>query len=143
MITKFLHGPSFISGAARGIGKATAFAFAKYGSPNIAIADVDMVLLKQTAQELKAAYPNVEVLPIEYDAANADSTVKAVEAASSQFGRIDHAVNNVGIPGPLAPSTSVSTNDFKNLLDINLTSMWIAQREQIRIMLNQEPVQQE
>jgi NAD(P)-dependent dehydrogenase (short-subunit alcohol dehydrogenase family) len=100
-------------------------------------------LLKQTAQELKEAYPNIEVLPIEYDAANADSTVKAVETAYSKFDRIDHAVNNVGIPGPLAQSISVSTKEFKNLLDINLTSMWIAQREQIKIMLQQEPVQQE
>ncbi|KAK0762976.1 hypothetical protein N5P37_004502 [Trichoderma harzianum] len=143
MLTKFLHGPSFISGAARGIGKATAFAFAKYGSPQVAIADVDTATLKQTAKELKDLYPNVEILPIEFDAANADSTIKAIETAYSKFGRIDHAVNNVGTPGPLAPSISVSTSDFKNLIDINLTSMWIAQREQIKIMLKQEPVQQE
>ncbi|KAL7943039.1 hypothetical protein V8C42DRAFT_329463 [Trichoderma barbatum] len=143
MPIKFLHGPSFISGAARGIGKATAFAFAKYGSPQIAIADLDVGLLKRTAQELKAAYPNIEILPIEYDAANTDATVKAVETASLKFGWIDHAVNNVGIPGPLAPSVSVSATDFKNLLDINLTSMWITQREQIKLMLQQEPVQQE
>ncbi|KAL6794032.1 hypothetical protein J3E68DRAFT_450685 [Trichoderma sp. SZMC 28012] len=143
MLTKFLHGPSFVSGAARGIGKATAFAFAKYGSPQVAIADVDAATLKQTAKELKDQYPNVEILPIEFDAANADSTIKAIETTYSKFGRIDHAVNNVGTPGPLAPSISVSTSDFKNLIDINLTSMWIAQREQIKIMLKQEPVQQE
>lgn len=100
-------------------------------------------MLKQTIKELKDAYPNVDVLPIQFDAANADSTLKALEAASSAFGRIDHAVNNVGIPGPLGPSTSVSTKDFKRLLDINLTSMWIAQREQIKLMLKQDPVQQE
>ncbi|KAL7806364.1 hypothetical protein V8C44DRAFT_339012 [Trichoderma aethiopicum] len=143
MINKLLHGPSFISGAARGIGRATAFAFAKYGSPQLALADVDAVVLKQTSKELKDAYPNVDVLPIQFDAANADSTVKASEAASSAFGRIDHAVNNVGVPGPLGPSTSVSTKDFKRLLDVNLTSMWIAQREQIKLMLKQDPVQQE
>ncbi|KAL7908555.1 hypothetical protein GGI35DRAFT_493647 [Trichoderma velutinum] len=143
MLTKLLHGPSFVSGAARGIGKATAFAFAKNGSSQLAIADVNAALLKQTAQELKDIYPNIEVLPIEFDAASADSTIKAVETAYSKFGRIDHAVNNVGSPGPLAPSISVSTNDFKNLIDVNLTSMWIAQREQIKLMLKQEPVQQE
>ena len=126
-----------------GIGRATAFAFAKYGSPQLALADIDAVALKQTIKELKNAHPNVEVLPIQFDAANADSTVKAVEAASSAFGRIDHAVNNVGIPGPMGPSVSVSTDDFKRLLDINLTSMWIAQREQIKLMLQQEPIQQE
>lgn len=69
--------------------------------------------------------------------------IKAVETAYSKFDRIDHAVNNTGITGPLAPSASVSTKDFKNLLDINLTSLWIAQREQIRIMLQQEPAQLE
>lgn len=126
-----------------GIGRATAFAFAKYGSPQLALADLDAVTLRQSIKELKDTYPNVEVLPIQFDAADADSTVKAVETASSAFGRIDHAVNNVGIPGPLGPSASVSTKDFKKLLDINLTSMWIAQREQIRLMLQQEPVQQE
>lgn len=98
---------------------------------------------KQTAKELKEAYPDIEVLPIEYDAANEDSTIKAVETAYSKFGRIDHAVNNTGITGPLAPSTSVSTKDFQNLLDINLMSLWTAQREQIRTMLQQEPVQLE
>lgn len=100
-------------------------------------------MLKQTAEELKEAYPNIEVLSIEYDAANEDSTIKAVETAHSTFGRIDHAVNNTGITGPLASSPSVLTKDFKNLLDINLTSLWIAQREQIRLMLQQEPVQLE
>jgi NAD(P)-dependent dehydrogenase (short-subunit alcohol dehydrogenase family) len=89
---------------------------------------------------LKDAYPNVEVLPIEYDAANENSTIKAVETAYSVFGRIDHSVNNTGITGP---SPSVSTKDFKNLLEINLTNLWIAQREQIKIMLQQEPVQLE
>lgn len=100
-------------------------------------------MLKQTVKELKDTYPNIEVLPIEFDAANADSTVKAVETAALKFGRIDHAVNNVGIPGPMGLSTAVSTTDFKKLLDINLTSMWIAQREQIKVMLQQEPIQQE
>ncbi|KAH0489415.1 hypothetical protein TgHK011_009846 [Trichoderma gracile] len=97
MMNKLLHGPSFISGAAR----------------------------------------------VHIDAADADSTAKAVETVSSAFGRIDHAVNNVGIPGPLGPSASISTKDFKRLLDVNLTSMWIAQREQIKPMLQQDPVQQE
>lgn len=126
-----------------GFGRATSFALAKYGSPKLAIADVNSTLLKQTAKELKEAYPNIEALPIEYDAANEDSTIKAVETAHSKFDRIHHAVNNTGITGPLAPSTPVSTKDFENILDINLTSLWIAQRKQVKIMLQQEPVQLE
>lgn len=67
---------------------------------------------------MKEAYPNVEVLPIEYDAADEDLTIKAVETAYSKFDRIDHAVNNAGVTGPLAPSAFVSTKDFKNLLTL-------------------------
>ncbi|UKZ65088.1 uncharacterized protein TrAtP1_006289 [Trichoderma atroviride] len=119
------------------------FCIRKIWKSKLAIADVNATLLKQTAKELKEAYPTFEVLPIELDAANEDSTIKAVETAFSKFGQIDHAVNNIGITGHLAPSTSVSTKDFRNLLDINLTSLWTAQREQIRIMLQQEPIQLE
>lgn len=121
-----------------GIGRATAVAFARHGSPRIALLDKNESLLKTTTDELRQDFPDTEFLPVPYDAASEESTVKATDTVISSFGRLHHAVNNAGFPGPLGPSTSVTTDDFRALLDVNLTGVWTAQREQIKHMLKQD-----
>ncbi|VUC27468.1 unnamed protein product [Clonostachys rosea] len=143
MAAALLLGSSLISGAASGIGRATATAFARHGSAMIALLDKNEALLKTTVSELREEFPATDFLPVPYDAGSESSTVNAVEKATSAFGQLRHAVNNAGYPGPLGPSTEISTNEFQKLLDVNLTGIWTAQREQIRHMLQQKPVSHE
>lgn len=126
-----------------GIGRATATAFARHGSPRIALLDKNEDLLKTSVAELRKEFPTTEFLPITYDAGSESSSVKAIDTAVSAFGRLHHAVNNAGYPGPLGPSTEVTAEDFRALLDVNLTGVWVAQREQIKHMLQQDFVAEE
>src|SRR5690349_16202517 len=88
----------------KGIGKATAFSFAKYGAKGVAIGDLNSKAVQATAAELKNAFPNLEVLPLEVDVTNEEAIDRAVAETASQFGRIDYAVNNAGIGGSHALS---------------------------------------
>jgi NAD(P)-dependent dehydrogenase (short-subunit alcohol dehydrogenase family) len=86
------------------------------------------------------AYPGAEVLPILFDAADEDSIITAINKTIDVYDRIDYAVNNAGLSGPVAASTEVGAKDFRRCLDVNLMGYWIGQREQIRRMLKQDPL---
>jgi NADP-dependent 3-hydroxy acid dehydrogenase YdfG len=80
-----------ITGAARGIGKATAQAFVREGM-KVAIGDLDVTLAEQTAAEIG---PNAEGFAL--DVTNRDSFEAFIDAAEGRFGPLDVLVNNAGI----------------------------------------------
>jgi NAD(P)-dependent dehydrogenase (short-subunit alcohol dehydrogenase family) len=57
-----------------------------------------------------------------------------------RFGRIDYAVNNAGVSGTLRRSTDMTTEEFNQAIHVNMTGVWIAQREQLNQMMKQEPL---
>lgn len=61
---------------------------------------------------------------------------KAVE----KFGRIDYAVNNAAIAAPFKGTSDSLTSDFDRVLGVNLRGLWFCQREELKIMLAQEPL---
>ena len=86
---------ALITGAARGIGKEIALAFAREGA-NIAFTDLELNdLTIQTSNELKAL--GVKVQAYASDAANFDAAHAVVDDVVKDFGRIDILVNNAGI----------------------------------------------
>ena len=86
---------ALITGAARGIGKEIALAFAREGC-NIAFTDLELNdLTIQTSNELKAL--GVKVQAYASDAANFDAAHAVVDDVVKDFGRIDILVNNAGI----------------------------------------------
>lgn len=86
---------ALITGAARGIGKEIALAFAREGA-NIAFTDLELNdLTIQTSNELKAL--GVKVQAYASDAANFDAAHAVVDDVLKDFGRIDILVNNAGI----------------------------------------------
>jgi NAD(P)-dependent dehydrogenase (short-subunit alcohol dehydrogenase family) len=122
----------------KGIGKATAFAFAQHGAKALAIGDLNSKATRDTAAELKQAYPNVEVLPLELDVSKEQSIDDAVAQVASKLGRIDYAVNNAGIGGQPNKSAELQTADWKRVIDVNLNGVWMSSRAEIRQMLKQE-----
>lgn len=93
--------------------------------------------MNQTTTLVKAI-KDVEIIEIATDMAEESSIVQAVQQVVDRFGRIDIAVNNAGIGGPLGPSTEMSAQAFHKVIDINLIGLWIGQREVIRQMLKQD-----
>ena len=96
---------ALVTGAGRGIGAAMAGWLADEGA--------DLVLLARSATELEQvatdarARGGVSVLVCPGDVTRPEDVAVAVEAASSEFGRVDIAVANAAVLGPVGPVTAV------------------------------------
>ncbi|KAH0840757.1 Levodione reductase [Fonsecaea pedrosoi] len=134
-------GIAFITGAGSGIGRATGKQFAHYGAKGLVLTDINEAGLQQTKDEIHASYPGVEIETIRMDVTNESSIVAAHKAAIDRFGRIDYAVNNAGTPGHMVASSESTYEQFKFGIDINLFGVWLCQREQLKLMVSQQPNQ--
>lgn len=111
---RFLNKVVFITGAARGIGKSFAAAFAKEGC-RVVIADLNIDQAKSTAQEIG---PNA--LALEMDVTKQESIDQAVNTAVDQLGAIDILINNAAI-FTAAPITEIQREDYQRVFDINVS----------------------
>jgi NADP-dependent 3-hydroxy acid dehydrogenase YdfG len=102
-----------ITGAARGIGRATAQAFLRQGI-KVAIGDVDLEAARQTASELG---PSAIGLPL--DVTDRASVVAFLDCVDEQFGPVDVLVNNAGIM-PIGPFLDEDDATAQRILDINV-----------------------
>jgi NAD(P)-dependent dehydrogenase (short-subunit alcohol dehydrogenase family) len=102
-----------ITGAARGIGRATAHAFLQAGM-RVAIGDVDLSAAEQTARELG---PRTVALPL--DVTDRDSFARFLAAAEEQVGPLDVLVNNAGIM-PVGRFIDEDDLTAQRTIDINL-----------------------
>ena len=105
---------AFVTGAARGIGRATAIGFAKKGA-NVVIADV--ADLSETYEELKKHTDNV--MKINFDVSDEADARAAVTSALRKFGKIDILINNAAI-FPVADFISTASDQWKKVLDVNV-----------------------
>jgi len=121
---------ALVTGAARGIGRGSALAFAARGA-TVAVCDVldDAEETVQQIEELgrKAAFLRVDV-------ADAGQVREAVEETVRRFGRLDFAHNNAGtfIPAPLADLTE---EDWHRVIAVNLTGVFHCLKYEIQQML--------
>jgi NAD(P)-dependent dehydrogenase (short-subunit alcohol dehydrogenase family) len=123
---------ALVTGAASGIGRATAAAFAREGA-RVLLVDVD-----NRAGEAAAA----EILDTGGDArfAHADVTdetaVKAaVRRATDELGGLDIAVNNAGITGAPGMLQDLDRADFERVIDLNLVGVFLCLKHEVRAML--------
>ncbi|MBC8006815.1 MAG: SDR family oxidoreductase [Prolixibacteraceae bacterium] len=126
---------AIVTGAGSGIGKAVALTFLKDGY-RVALAGRRKDALEQTASESGAGS---RALAVSTDVANPDS-VKALFAKTKQtFGRLDVIFNNAGVSAPGVPLEDLTFEQWKNVVDINLTGMFLCIQEAFRIMKDQDP----
>jgi 3-oxoacyl-[acyl-carrier protein] reductase len=120
---------ALISGAAGGIGRAIACAFAREGA---AVALCDLAerrdALERVAEECRG-----EALALEADVADEAAVEAVVEAALRRFGRIDILVNNAGIILE-APLTETTTAQFDRIVAVNLRGTFLLGRAVLRHM---------
>ncbi|MBV7296051.1 SDR family NAD(P)-dependent oxidoreductase [Corynebacterium sp. TAE3-ERU12] len=107
-----------ITGAARGIGRATAVEFLKSGA-DIAIGDLDLELAEKTATELTSAYPGRRVIARRLNVVDAQSMADFLDAAVSEFGSLDVVINNAGIM-PTNIFAEESDEVTNQTVDVNL-----------------------
>ncbi len=121
-----------ITGAASGIGRATALAFAGERPAAMAVCDIDEAGLEATAEELGAfGFP---VVALRLDVADAEAVEAAVEKAVDEMGGIDILVNAAGI-GMMGRMECLTPEDWKRMIDINLWGTINVDRAVYRHML--------
>lgn len=125
---------ALVTGAATGIGLASARALAEAGY-NLVVSDRDEQRGEAAARELQALTDRVLFVPC--DVASPEQVRHLHEETQRAFGRLDAACNNAGIEGQQAPMAESSLDNFDLVLGINLRGVWLCMREQLRIMLPQ------
>jgi NAD(P)-dependent dehydrogenase (short-subunit alcohol dehydrogenase family) len=122
---------ALVTGAASGIGLATARAFAESGA-SVMLADISAdgtdVAAALQADGFDAIYQEVDV-------ADASSCSAMVSAVVERFGRLDYAFNNAGIGSFGQPVSEVEEADWRRMLDVNLTGVFLGIKYQVPAML--------
>jgi NAD(P)-dependent dehydrogenase (short-subunit alcohol dehydrogenase family) len=134
------HHPSFegkvvfVAGASRGIGAATALAFASAGA-SVLLAARDEHALRIVADAIRAA--GGQALAVRTDVGDAASMEHAVDLAVTTFGRLDAAFNNA-TDGPMpAPLADIDVDAFDRGIRTNIRGTFLGMKYQIRAMLRE------
>ncbi|MET8649646.1 SDR family NAD(P)-dependent oxidoreductase [Nocardia aurea] len=117
-----------ITGAASGIGRATATLFVREGA-RVVCADISG-REKQTAADLGESAVGVHV-----DVADPDAVKRMIATAVEEFGRLDVLFNNAGYGGPRGPLTEFDDDIFDRLVAVNLKSVYLGMKYAIPAML--------
>lgn len=134
MLSKRLEGKVIvITGAAMGLGQATAMEAAKEGA-KLVLVDLKEDALQQAQQELSAKYPGTEVLTVTADVSDEAAVKRYVDETVKTLGRIDGFYNNAGIEGKQALIPDYDVDMFKKVIDINLLGVYYGLRYVIPVM---------
>jgi NAD(P)-dependent dehydrogenase (short-subunit alcohol dehydrogenase family) len=110
-----------VTGASRGIGRATALALAKAGAHIVAIART-VGGLEELDDEIKAAGGAATLVPVDLKDFPAIDRLGA--AIHERWGKLDILVGNAGILGPLSPLGHVDPKAFDEVMAVNVTANW-------------------
>jgi 3-oxoacyl-[acyl-carrier protein] reductase len=121
---------ALVTGAARGIGAATALALAEAGA-RVALVDRDAAGIEATADAIGRA--GSDALAIPADVTDAPAIERAVDVVVAEWGRLDVLVNNAGIVRD-ATLGKVSDEDWTATLDVNLRGTMVGTRAALRPM---------
>ena len=111
-----------ITGASRGLGRALTLACAEEGA-NLVITSRNADSLDPVAEE--AEDEGVEVLAIPVDVSRNTDVEKLVSTAVEQFGKIDVLINNAGLLGPRVPIEEYPEDEWREVLEANLTGPFL------------------
>jgi len=124
--------------SALGIGRATVHQFAQNGAKAIFVCDYNDDLLETHKRELNSLYPNVDIHPRSFDAADEAAVEKVVGEAVAKYGRLDIFFANAGIATG-AIFTETEAKDFMEVMRINTLSVFLAAKHAARAMLKNKP----
>ena len=121
-----------ITGAASGIGKATAELFAKHGA-SVVISDIQEAEGKATTENIIANGGKASF--IKTDVSRPEEMEALVNFAIKTYGKLDIAINNAGIGGELNPIADMSIEGWNKVIEVNLNSIFYGMKYQIQAML--------
>ena len=127
---------AIVTGAGSGIGKAVAIALLKTGY-RVALAGRRQDALDKAVKDSGA--PSSDALAISTDVANPDSVRALFARTKATFGRLDLLFNNAGVGAPPVNMEDLTFEQWKNVVDINLTGSFLCTQEAIKLMKDQTP----
>lgn len=126
------HKVAIITGAGAGIGRETALLLAKEGA-KVVVSDIDVQAGERVVKEIESAAG--EAIFVKADTSNPDDHKSLVDKTLEKFGRLDIAVNNAGIGGPLVPVGEYPIDGWDKVIGINLSGVFYGMNRQIPAML--------
>jgi meso-butanediol dehydrogenase / (S,S)-butanediol dehydrogenase / diacetyl reductase len=112
---------AIITGAAAGIGAASATLFAQEGTKIVAV-DIDRELLQQVSDQIQKA--GGDCLAVTADVSKRDAVQNTIRSATERFGRVDILFNNAGIV-PAGKIETISEEQWDRAMAINVKSMYL------------------
>ena len=122
-----------VTGAGSGIGHVSASTLAAEGATVVAV-DIDDAAAKATAATIDAAGHDASAFAA--DVTDPTQVAAMVEHAVGTYGRLDGAHNNAGILGPTAALTELDDVEWRRVLDVNLTSVYLCLKHEIAAMVD-------
>jgi NAD(P)-dependent dehydrogenase (short-subunit alcohol dehydrogenase family) len=125
---------ALVTGAANGIGRATAEVLAA-GGASVVIADIDEAGAHETAKRIGA---EDRVAVVRADVTDDASVARMVAFAVERFGRLDCACNVAGISVEPKPFVEHTLAEWQRVIDVDLTGVFACMQHELRQMLTQE-----
>jgi NAD(P)-dependent dehydrogenase (short-subunit alcohol dehydrogenase family) len=122
---------AIVTGAGSGIGRAAALALVREGY-SVVLAGRRREALEQTAHGTNA-------LVVPTDVGDPEAVHHLFETARQTFGRVDLLFNNAGVGAPPVPLEELSVEQWRQVVDVNLTGPFLCTREAFRVMKSQQP----
>lgn len=121
---------ALVTGAAAGIGRSAALALADEGA-HVVATDIDLDGAEAVANEIRRA--NRGAIAVKHDVGREPEWKSAIDAAVTEFGRLDVLVNNAGI-GPSKPLLETSLEDWRAVMRVNLDGVFLGIRMGVEAM---------
>jgi len=125
---------AFITGAAKGLGRATAVALSASGYKTI-LTDIDPVTLAETKKIIEDAGGSASTYLL--DVSDKKQIESVLIQAIKDEKKIDAFINNAGIGGVMAPFHEMKDEDWDNVIAVNLSSVFYCLKYQLKILLDQ------
>ena len=123
---------AFVTGAASGIGRATAIAFALEGA-SVVVADISEQGSHETTRMIKEA--SGWALAVKCDVTQTEEVKNCLGQAIETFGRLDFAFNNAGVEQKLALTAELALEEWDRVVNIDLPGVFLCLKHEIPLML--------